>query len=100
MHRRENEMAAQLQELTLTGPVEPCDDWQWEPIYVLRNPDWYREGDNPQVQIVSIAVSYNGGIPQAVTTRLFPGEVLQQIEKKLSRDLLYDALYEAEEARR
>jgi hypothetical protein len=97
MHRRENEMAAQLQELTLTGPVEPCDDWQWEPIYVLRNPDWYREGDNPQVQIVSIAVSYNGGIPQALSTRFFPGEVLQQIEKKLSRDLLYDALYEAEE---
>jgi hypothetical protein len=90
-------MAAQLKELTLTGPVEPCDDWQWEPNYIVTNPDWYRDGDNPQVQIVSIAVSYNGGTPQHLTTRFFPGDVLQQIEKKLSRDLLYDALYEAEE---
>jgi hypothetical protein len=90
-------MAAQLQELTFTGPAEPCDDMEWEPNCVLRNPDWYRDGDNPQVQIISISISYNGRPPKTVSSDFLPDEVLQKKASDIARDLLYDALYEVEE---
>lgn len=76
---------------TEIGEWMPLDAVTVQPSYVLLNPDWFREGDEPQVQIVSLDICYNGGPAQEVSTRFVPGSVLESWESEIARELMREA---------
>ncbi len=74
-----------------TGEPIPLYDCSVEPEYTVSNPDWFREGDEPDVQIVSLAISYDGGTAYEISTRFVPGTVLRQWEREIADKLVREA---------
>ncbi len=78
---------------TETTEAEDLSDVLVEYEYILINPDWFREGDEPVVQVVDITLSYNAHncLPSKVGTRFLPGPTLQKIEEEIAQRLVREA---------
>jgi hypothetical protein len=79
--------------LTEMTEAEALEDVLVEYEYIVVNPDWFREGDEPEVQLFAVHLGYNafGCESQEVSTRFFPGTVVQKIEAEIAARLVREA---------